>query len=144
MVSIEWAAGFIDGEGCLGIYLQGKEQYVIRLQISNTHLPALQELVRLFPNSAKIGISVKKSKHPERLVCYQLAWCGRKAVEPILRAIEPFTVVKKEQINFVLTQWMPRIKYQGRHGFYNKIEELETRNLLKQELSDMKKKEYLV
>lgn len=50
---LAWAAGFIDGEGCVGCYYlakksAGKRYARLSIQVSQTRLPPLETLVRLF------------------------------------------------------------------------------------------------
>jgi hypothetical protein len=138
LATLEWAAGFIDGEGCVDIWTTKKGQQCVRLSVTNTHLPALKELQSLF-GGGRIWLR-KGSKYPNALPCYQITWHGKKGVEPILQAILLYSVVKREQIKFVLDSWMPRIKKSGTGKLTE--EEIKMRGELKEMLSKMKHQAY--
>ena len=98
---LAWAAGFIDGEGSIGLY-RGKhptsEFYVLRLSVTNTDIRALERLKKMF------GGSINKSNHksrPTRRPCW--AWycqCAKGAAA--LEMLLPYLLVKKERAEIAL------------------------------------------
>ena len=97
---LAWAAGFIDGEGCIALYprrqiLKGKtyHHFVLRLHVSNTDLLALERLQTLF------GGSINKANHKDR-PHYKPCWtwyCNTSRCEQALESLMPYLFSKKSQ-----------------------------------------------
>lgn len=120
ILEVAWAAGFIDGEGTIGIYKwanrRGEPRYPHPcIQAGNTELEPLNTLKRLF------GGSIVISKQPElkrwaiktRKVCYKWVILHRRclkaalALVPFLRggkrkkAFDVINFYKKRQITYL-------------------------------------------
>jgi hypothetical protein len=85
-----WAAGFIDGEGCF------RYDTTPRLTVSNTHLPTLRWLKRLFG----VGSVSASGNHRGRP---QFRWLvsGENAIE-VIEELVPYLREKKPQAQLVL------------------------------------------
>ena len=116
---LAWAAGFFDGEGCVGIYPHKTHtggNYQLRLSVINTDHSAVLKFRRMFvgtirPRSRKGALGTKP--------CW--VWEANDLVaEVALRLLIPFLLVKQEQariaLNFRLTydQHRPRGGHLGR------------------------------
>lgn len=52
---LAWAAGFIDGEGCIGAYTNGLRSYhVLSLAVSQKYRQPLERLVELFGGTIRV------------------------------------------------------------------------------------------
>ncbi len=96
-------AGIIDGEGCIGIELQsanGKSRkvdyYIPRLAVINTCYPLIEWIINVFGGKHHI-----RKKENGRKLIYVWNIFG-KDLEDIIRAIEPYLIVKKEAAKLIL------------------------------------------
>jgi hypothetical protein len=100
---IAWAAGFVDGEGCIQIVrnrhnaMAGEYQYKVSLTVVQKAKSPLTKLVEIF------GGEVKKHDGYWRwtVMCAQ--------ADSVLRALLPFLVLKKSQAELALS-------FQSRRG----------------------------
>lgn len=95
IISAEYAAGFFDGEGSVGVNRTkyGTHLVVCLGQATTEVLLAIQDLYggNLYDHTSRAG-----NDH------WQLKWNGRHAY-PFLQAIQPFAIVKRTQIDLALT-----------------------------------------
>jgi hypothetical protein len=97
MASVEYLAGFFDGEGCIGIRkpsLHGvrSDLYALWIGVSNTDPRPLQYFVKAFGGSVRGPYHGKRNHKP----IYQWKVCSRQA-ENSLRAMLPYLIVKKDR-----------------------------------------------
>lgn len=94
-----WLAGFIDGEGYLGIVKQKSSHRIHpRLGISNT----CKEVLRYIQN--RVGGYLRNSRKATRLnhATYILTWRRTKAIE-LLKKIIPYLTIKKEHARLLIS-----------------------------------------
>lgn len=99
---LAWAAGFFDGEGCVLVELSKEKacrhgcRTSLHATVTQTSLPCLQLFMEQFGG----GIATARAKTPNgRRWAVQYRWSVRNEdAAAFLKAIEPYTVVKKEQI----------------------------------------------
>lgn len=90
---LAYYAGFFDGEGC--IMLTGKSG--IRLAVSNTHLPTLREMHKLF------GGSVRQCKRYGDIDRNLFQWyAGGVGAQRVLFLIRPYLFQKRRQASVAL------------------------------------------
>lgn len=96
-----YLAGFIDGEGHIGIGLlasrNGKGRHTLTMTITNRHVQALQEIGAIW-NGNVLGVRKRASNWS---VVADLRWCTDAAVR-ILREIQPYLRIKREQARIAL------------------------------------------
>lgn len=94
-----WAAGIMDGEGCIRLQNRrnssGKISYTLRVSVSNTDPPMLRRLVELFgggvwPNRSATG----------KPMWQWVVWS--KNAESALTAMAPYLITKKVQAQVAL------------------------------------------
>lgn len=140
-----WVAGIIDGEGCVSINKscksksKTKPQYThfsLRLRVTMVHKPTILRLQEL---CGGIVYCPKLQKASYRVAW---GWClSGSAVTPVLDAIAPYSVTKREEIAFGL---MVRTRPRGKNWNYDITDdEKEFRVLLYQALRDEKRKEWV-
>lgn len=102
--SLSYIAGFVDGEGCIGIVRRRFEKnpkwhtrFNPKLTIVNTNLAVLQMIKETFGGS----ITQKKQYSEKHNISYALSITDRKAVEAI-KSIHKFLIVKVKQADKVL------------------------------------------
>lgn len=103
---LPWAAGFFDGEGCVIVEISKEKKCrhgfrtSLHATVTQTSLPCLELYLKRF------GGSIKTSDYQTpngRRWAVQYVWVVRnEAAVEFLRAIQPYTVVKREQINVAL------------------------------------------
>lgn len=97
-----WAAGFFDGEGCVGTTKprpgpRNREiSRVIRVSVGNTHRGSLELLLGVFGGTIAKGIT-----YPNRRQMFYWKVSSKKA-EVFLLSIRPWSIVKRPQIDVAL------------------------------------------
>ncbi len=108
-VELAWAAGFIDGEGCIGIWKRkDRPSYRFHIQVENTDFRPLNKLCSMFGGSVWTSKRVKKFK-----TLYGWKIEGQKAAQ-VLNLVFPYLIVKKEQaevaIEYANYRWSSEYK----------------------------------
>lgn len=97
MVSYEYIAGFFDGEGYVAFTKRHKTNKIeLVVSMANTHRQVMDEIQKV----AGSIVTFHKGYHGF-MPHYRLTFCGRKALE-FLIAIQPYSVVKREEIDLAL------------------------------------------
>lgn len=101
MVSLEYLAGFFDGEGCIGLSVNGRWKHVnLYLQIANTNEAILFEIQECFGGCMSkprvVGTKCKLAR--------QLKFYGHEAAA-LLEKLQPLLHIKKEQARLALEFW---------------------------------------
>jgi hypothetical protein len=100
-MDIRYLAGFVDGEGSIGIAKVGPaggKGYAIRLQIVNTNLSVLREIRREY------GGHITRRK-PENVTRHRVTWrlgIGGNMLLRLLQRLRPHLIIKKKQCELVL------------------------------------------
>lgn len=87
---VAWAAGIIEGEGCLGLYKDSRRPttYNIKVQVESTDRFVLEKLQEIF------GGSFYENNAPSKLKKYKQSWrwlvCNKEKVTEVLTAIYPY------------------------------------------------------
>jgi len=95
-----YIAGFIDGEGYLGLKHDrgcGGSQYMSILKITNTK----KEIIDWFYQSFGGWTDIKRRKNPKHREAYTWIMAGKK-LEPFLRKVYPYLKLKKRQAEILL------------------------------------------
>lgn len=103
---LAWAAGFFDGEGCVMVEMSKGEgclhgyRTCLHTTVTQTSLPCLQLFLERFGGS----IITSENRTPNgRRWAVQHRWVARNETAlAFLQAVEPFVVVKKEQVQAAL------------------------------------------
>lgn len=93
--SIEYLAGFFDGEGCIRAVLakDKKNAAGLHIFITNTYLPILTLFEQKFGGTT----SLRNISNPKHKAAYQWRMSSRKEIKNFLQQIEPHLIEKKEQ-----------------------------------------------
>ena len=95
-----WAAGFLDGEGCIGIHFQKSTQtHYIKVTAPQAEPKSLQILQGLFGGTFRVKAYKLEKPNHRRMYIWEVA--ARQAYEMLL-IIEPFLVVKREQAELAI------------------------------------------
>lgn len=99
-LDIAWAAGFIDGEGCIALChhrqrTKGRdyECFVLRLSVANTDLRSLQRLKSMFGGSIN---SASRKGRPNHKPCWTW-YCTSAKAQNALEILLPHLFGKREQ-----------------------------------------------
>lgn len=143
-----WLAGFIDGEGWIGIYKRKQGWHCCQLTISNTN----KEIIEWLQKSFGGGIITKKvfiGQNWKEQYWWQVY--NKKRLDAILLAIIPYLKVKKKQAilvrKFMKTYKKEFYKYKrnGRGQIVRKIPlQYELREKLHQEVKQLNQKGHIV
>ena len=101
MASLEYFAGFFDGEGSCGIYrVRNKPQIpVFRVSLCNNDPRPLQEAHVQFGGTVRPRLRTQRGK----TTCNYEWYIYGKNADVFLKSIRPFTVIKSEQIDKFLS-----------------------------------------
>src|SRR5690348_10748961 len=94
-ISLEYIAGFFDGEGCVRAVLAKNRENAAGLHvfITNTYLPILKHFEQRFGGT----VSLRNVENPKHKTTYQWRISNRKGIKNFLEQISPFLIEKKEQ-----------------------------------------------
>ena len=98
-VDLAWAAGFLDGEGCITATWQKRPDRPhpntrIVVQLAQNDLATLQAFQEILGMHGKIYPQKRRAYHSRQ--CWMLAYWGRHAME-VLRALEPYLRRKRPE-----------------------------------------------
>jgi intein/homing endonuclease len=98
MISLEWLAGFFDGEGYIGIAAQGKRHFQLTVEITQTNLPVIEEIQKQFGGY----VYTKRIKTLNTNTCWIVRF-GAKEGLLLLEKLLPYLKIKKTQAEYVLS-----------------------------------------
>lgn len=94
---LAYLAGLVDGEGCITITLVRKRYHMVQLRIANTD----PRMTRWLQSNFGGGVTIENRQNARWKVRY--TWCvGARAAEPILRAVLPHLLLKRDQAEIAL------------------------------------------
>lgn len=129
---LAWAAGIIDGEGCVSLYpvtTRTGKSWVLRVCVSNTNPLICERLKEVFGDGNVYGRQPKNKRHKH---VFHYEACSKKA-ERVLNAVLPYLVAKREQAKVGLASR----KLIGVHGRNTKNPNVEELKWLKRQLHDL-------
>ena len=99
-VHIAWAAGLIDGDGCIALDRTGAANKTPRpsLRVVMTHAGAVARLGRMF----NAGHCHPRRPRPGRLRAFEWVVTAKEEVRAVLLALVPHLVVKRREAEIVL------------------------------------------
>jgi len=130
-INPDYLAGFIDGEGHIGIY-KTKKWHWVRVGLTNTNLNAMSIIQSNFGGSLKIH----ERKMKNRKITYSLAWNGFEAQE-LLKKIIDSLIIKREQACIALN--FPIFKPGGQMVIMKK-EDHETREEMRKKIMGLNRR----
>lgn len=105
--SIQWAAGFVDGEACIGILRQvhkGRRHptYRVNLSIDQNHLGVLEHLQAGLGGAGRIYRVARKRQHKRPVYTFNLS--GIRALRA-LQALRPYLIRKGPEVDALVDFW---------------------------------------
>jgi len=139
MISLEYAAGFFDGEGCITIVRnKNSNSFALNVGINNTAYLPLKLICDRFGGSVRFRKSVNPNWRPQwqwQAVCKNAYY--------FLSSILPLLLIKKEEAKLAIEfyEYIQSNKESQPAGCRKKLsdEEIEKRIWYKKTLSDMKR-----
>ena len=119
---LAWAAGFIEGEGCIRLYVHTRGgAWKLRVTVGSTNVLQVKQLHEYFggsfyPRKSTFG------KHTKPQWCWEVS---TRSAEEVLRAIEPYIVGKKEEVRLGLLSRQYIAKYGPRKPDRIKLAEID-------------------
>jgi hypothetical protein len=116
---LAWAAGFIDGEGCVTIrkYKSPRDanaSHMLDIHVVNTNLDALNHLQSIFGVGNVYRLARSDPRYKTRSVWQYV--CTSAQAEGVLRSVLPYLIVKKRDAEVALQfASLPKTSY-GRGG----------------------------
>lgn len=100
-----WAAGIVDGEGCVYIARSGrwdapakKRNYSVVLAVKMTSEPTIDRLGNMFAPAKSSFVPSRRIGHKD---AWQIRWSGTRA-RRVLASILPYSVTKRREIELAL------------------------------------------
>lgn len=117
-IDYAWAAGLIDGEGCIFIAKKNPRSdrkngaktpnYVVAVKVAMCHEETIQRLYEIFQTG-----SLHKFEHTEEKLSTSYIWVSQaKTVRGILEKIAPYCITKREEI-IVALEFLDLPKWYG-------------------------------
>jgi hypothetical protein len=105
-LSLPYVAGFFDGEGSIGVYLNGQRQgRTLRVQLTQTATPQATELLAAIRARWGGSLCLMNRAKPRQAWNWQ-ASAGKGYL--FLRDVRPWLILKAEQADLVLKWWAAR------------------------------------
>jgi|ERR1700682_1805473 len=140
-----YAAGLFDGEGSVSANVIRKTNYNVDLFIGMTCPHAVLKLRKRFGGGIYVNHHEKRNPKHRPEFCWFLSSA---AASRFLRAIRPYVIVKKDEVETALTlqdhidKWRGRLIWYGRRDHAKRDAILAYRAKLKQRLIDLKHLDY--
>jgi len=139
-MSPEYLAGFFDGEGCIDTQRmypsEAKARFYVRPRVRISQAVSGRCVIDLLTSQFGGYVAFRKAQNSKQQDSVSWEFLDKRGIVKLLRAVEPFLVVKKEQARLVLW-WIENMS--GRHGKNGPNDPLEAaRKLFSQELKLMK------
>lgn len=97
MISLEYLAGYFDGEGCVSFTKAGTKYPSLRIAVATADLEVLQEFFKRFGGSLS-----KEKQSGRRRQMYRWYVCGGSRAQEILKELLPFLVAKRPQAELAM------------------------------------------
>ncbi len=130
---LAWAAGFIDGEGCLYIGKHQRGRYhVLSLSVTQIKLLPLRKLKRIF----RVGAIVRHKRGKGERPNFRPAWryeCSSASLCALLKKIVPYLANKRREAQLAIqfqdncivrNQRISDTEYKKREKYYRKMRDL--------------------
>jgi len=99
-MSVEYLAGFFDGEGCISIMRFGKSSYRVRLQVKQRSDRI--QVLRLFQLAFGGTVNYRSCLHSFSMSKPQVVWGLNSRCSVALEAMLPFLILKKAEAKMAL------------------------------------------
>jgi len=99
-LTLEYIAGFVDGEGCFTISKSHSTCFYPALSVANTNLQILKDIRKYL--SIGLKIHTKHPKNPNHKTFYILTTTTQDDVKYIATLLEPYLRIKKEQAQIIM------------------------------------------
>lgn len=120
---LAWAAGFIDGEGCIQLVRSGRgmRAHVLRVSVPQVHRAPLDRLAAMFGG----GVHAKQTTNPRHRQQHVWEITSHHAAS-MLRAIRPYLMVKAAEADLAVIYVGSNTTRQGRRKTDVEIAEAES------------------
>jgi len=138
-LTLQYIAGFVDGEGCIGFSNRSPKQnrYYVYLRVANTNQQILNDIKAYF-GIGSIQVANSSHKNGNRKTVYYYQVVCRKAVK-VITLLLPYLRVKQVQAKLVI-DFQSRVKFYGynnknqklfewQEGYYKKMRKLNKRGI---------------
>jgi len=117
-----WLAAAVDGEGCIGVYKNGRGGTYFHFEIVNTNYAFLKKCLDIC-ESGKITVKSEKNGNCNR--CFIFKICKKESAIKVLEEILPYLIIKRTRAKHTLSwleKYMYRTKgYRGNSEWHSKI-----------------------
>ena len=96
-----WAAGYVDGEGCINITKNTSYGHIVRVTIDSTDNRSLLVLLNLFGGRLNGPYEPRNKDSYNRKPIWVYSLCGVEA-QSALKKMRPYLVIKQEQAELAL------------------------------------------
>ena len=100
MITIQYIAGFFDGEGSIFIAWNSRGTLRLGLSFTNTNLEVLNQIKDFFGDGC--GYITISSRRPQYKLCYTLTIRRKESLRRVITSMYPYLIVKAEQADIAL------------------------------------------
>lgn len=125
-VDLGWLAGFIDGEGCIGIYPPNAANVscYARLHVPNTNLSSIERVAKLIGGGKRH--TTRRNLNPDKhATCYNYSLVRRDHLYGALSCISPHLYIKNKQAELVLefleSMWNGSLSLERQKNYVRRI-----------------------
>lgn len=111
-LTLEYIAGFVDGEGCFSIYESHARWYSPYFSITSTNTEIIRDIRKYF--CLNVQIATKEPKKPEHKAAHELKTTNIDDCKSIAGQLLPFLRIKQEQAAIIMQFQRARPTYIGR------------------------------
>ena len=113
-LTLEYIAGFVDGEGTFTIICKNEDLYFPIFDVSNTNLQIIKDIKKYF--SLRSKVYPRHGKNPKRKTCYHVSSQSIDECKSIATLLEPYLRIKKEHAQIIMQYPRTyRIRIKGRY-----------------------------
>ena len=119
----EYIAGFFDGEGNLQMHPIRKDgkirAYQLLTRIYSTNKEVIEKIKDFLGGKGHIYIKKASKNNPDRNIVYEFVIAKKEDSLFFLKNIIPYSVIKRDQINYLLTNFDFSVGHISRRGHTN-------------------------
>jgi hypothetical protein len=136
---LAWAAGIVDGEGCIGLSRISNAHWSLRVAVGNTDIRMIDKLCQCFGGKARLQNKKPGKDGFKRKPLWTWVLYGEKA-EAFLVAILPYLCNKADQaeIGIASRRYLHAKRYQRNYGAQAQTEKIAALTAMASEMARLK------
>ena len=101
-ITIQWLAGFFDGEGSVCIRRHNGNRWQLRVNLTQANFELLSAVAAKYGASYGPYTKTRKTKLGKDSTVYEIGWASRKAMLQILHLLDGVVIAKARQVRLAI------------------------------------------